>query len=101
MSRTSRRLGASPICWSCRPLGPTGAEDVLNTTAQRLTTQLRDQARNGAWLSLVGSVHWKMLADLLGVADTAASAWHRENGGDRAGYVAGRLPQEQRIAGPE
>jgi hypothetical protein len=52
-------------------------------------------ARNGAWFALIGSVHWKMLADLLGVADTTASAWHRENGSDRAGYVAGRLPQGQ------
>jgi hypothetical protein len=33
---------------------------------------------------LVGSVHWKMLADLLGVADGTASAWHEENGADRA-----------------
>ncbi|RBM17397.1 hypothetical protein DI005_22160 [Prauserella sp. PE36] len=57
--------------------------------------------RNGAWLSLVGSVHWKMLADLLGVADTTASAWHRENGGDRASYVASRLRQGQDMAGPE
>jgi hypothetical protein len=52
-------------------------------------------ARNGAWLSLIGSVHWKMLADLLGVTDTTASAWHRENGGDRASYVASRLRQSQ------
>ncbi|MGH4017514.1 MAG: hypothetical protein ACRDSL_27055 [Pseudonocardiaceae bacterium] len=58
-------------------------------------------ARNGAWLSLVGSVHWKMLADLLGVADTTACAWHKENGGDRASYVASRLRQAHRTAGPE
>jgi hypothetical protein len=35
-------------------------------------------ARNGAWLALVGSVHWKMLADLLGVADGTAGAWQRK-----------------------
>ncbi len=35
-------------------------------------------ARNGAWLALGGSVHWKMLADLLGVAVGTASAWHKE-----------------------
>jgi hypothetical protein len=58
-------------------------------------------ARNGAWLSLVGLVHWKMLADLLGVADTTANAWHRENSGDRASYVASRLRHSQRTAGPE
>jgi len=58
-------------------------------------------ARNGAWLSLVGSVHWKMLADLLGVADTTASAWHRENGGDRASYVASRLHKARGSVGPE
>jgi hypothetical protein len=45
-------------------------------------------------------VHWKMLADLLGVADGTASAWHKENGGDRASYVATRLRQQHQPAGP-
>ncbi len=53
-------------------------------------------ARNGAWLALVGAVHWKMLADLLGVADSTASSRHRENGSDRAAYVASRLRQQAR-----
>lgn len=57
-------------------------------------------ARNGAWLSLAGSVHWKMLADLPGVADTTASAWHKENGGDRASYVASRLRHGHTHADP-
>jgi hypothetical protein len=58
-------------------------------------------ARNGAWLSLVGAVHWKMLADLLGVADTTASTWYKENGSDRASYVASRLSQARGTVGPE
>jgi hypothetical protein len=58
-------------------------------------------ARNGAWLALVGAVHWKMLADLLGVADSTASAWHKENGTDRARYVAARLRQQAQAAEPE
>jgi hypothetical protein len=57
-------------------------------------------ARNG-WLALVGSVYGKMLADLLGVADTTASVWHRENRGDHASYVASRLCQEQGSAAPK
>ncbi|WP_158887898.1 hypothetical protein [Amycolatopsis anabasis] len=57
-------------------------------------------ARNGAWLALVGSVHWKMLADLLGVADGTASTWHKENGCD-ASYVATRLRQQHQPTGPD
>ncbi|NKQ59300.1 hypothetical protein HFP15_41330 [Amycolatopsis sp. K13G38] len=74
---------------------------TLQTRLRKLGVPSVRTARNGAWLSLVGAVHWKMLADLLGVADTTASAWHRENGGDRASYVASRLRQGQRTAGPE
>lgn len=76
-------------------------------TSAALQARLRRQgipstrtARNSAWLALVGSVHWKMLADLLGVADSTASAWHKENGGDRASYVATRLRQQHQPAGP-
>jgi hypothetical protein len=74
---------------------------TLQTRLRKLGVPSVRTARNGAWLSLVGSVHWKMLADLLGVADITASAWHRENGGDRASYVASRLREGQRTAGPE
>jgi hypothetical protein len=74
---------------------------ILQNRLRKLGVPSARTARNGAWLSLVSWVHWKMLADLLGVADTTVSAWHRENGGDRASYVASRLRQEQRIAGPE
>jgi hypothetical protein len=77
------------------------ASATLQTRLRKLGIPSSRAARNGAWLSLVGSVHWKMLADLLGVADTTASAWQRENGTDRASYVASRLRQEQRTAGPE
>jgi hypothetical protein len=49
---------------------------------------------------LVGAAHWKMLADLLGVADSTASAWHKENGSDRASYVASRLRGQQSPDGP-
>lgn len=58
-------------------------------------------ARNGAWLALVVSVHWKMLADLLGVADGTASAWHKENGSDRASYVAVRRRKQGPSDGPQ
>ena len=57
-------------------------------------------ARNGAWLALVGSVHWKVLADLLGVADGTASAWHKESGADRASYVAARLRRQHQPPNP-
>ncbi|PXY17758.1 hypothetical protein BA062_37035 [Prauserella flavalba] len=77
------------------------ASATLQTRLRKLGVPSARTARNGAWLSLVGSVHWKMLADLLGVADTTASTWHRENGGDRASYVASRLRQGQSMAGPE
>ena len=40
---------------------------------------------------MVGAVHWKMLADLLGLADGTAHSWHKLNGGDRASYVASSL----------
>lgn len=74
---------------------------TLQARLRKLGVPSARTARNGAWMSLVGSVHWKMLADLLGVADTTASAWHRENGGDRASYVASRLRQGQRSVAPE
>jgi hypothetical protein len=48
----------------------------------------------------VGSVHCKMLADLLGVADGTASAWHKENGADRASYVAARLRRQHQPPNP-
>ncbi|GAA3083715.1 hypothetical protein GCM10010464_54750 [Pseudonocardia yunnanensis] len=77
------------------------ASATLQARLRKLGVPSTRTARNGAWLSLVSSVHWKMLADLLGVADTTASAWHRKNGGDRASYVASRLRQGERAAGPE
>uniref|UniRef100_A0AAU2AGD6 Transposase n=1 Tax=Streptomyces sp. NBC_00093 TaxID=2975649 RepID=A0AAU2AGD6_9ACTN len=57
-------------------------------------------ARNGALLTMVGSVHWKLLVDLLGISNTAAQRWHVAAGADRAGYVASRLKQDA-AAGPE
>ncbi|WP_344867227.1 hypothetical protein [Amycolatopsis ultiminotia] len=77
------------------------ASATLQARLRRLGIPSARTARNGAWLSLVGSVHWKMLADLLGVADTTASAWHKENGGDRASYVASRLRHGHTHTGPE
>lgn len=74
---------------------------TLQTRLRKVGVPSARTARNGAWLSLVDSVHWKMLADLLGVADTTASSWYRENGGDGASYVASRLRRGQRTAGPE
>ncbi|WP_133116451.1 hypothetical protein [Amycolatopsis antarctica] len=77
------------------------ASATLQARLRKLGVPSTRTARNGAWLALVGAVHWKMLADLLGVADSTASAWHKENGGDRASYVASRLRQPQRQHGPE
>ncbi|MFI0406502.1 hypothetical protein [Actinomadura sp. 3N508] len=73
---------------------------TLQTRLRKLGVPSTRTARNGAWLSLVGAVHWKMLADLLGVADSTASTWHKENGADRASYVASRLRSES-TTGPE
>jgi hypothetical protein len=50
---------------------------------------------------LVGAVHWKMLADLLGLADGTAHNWHKLNGGGRASYVASRLKASQAPTEPE
>jgi hypothetical protein len=49
---------------------------------------------------LVGFVHCKVLADLLGVAVGTASAWHKENGADRASYVAARLRRQHQPSNP-
>ncbi|MFE7332314.1 hypothetical protein ACFU8W_47180 [Streptomyces sp. NPDC057565] len=70
-------------------------QPVTSSTLQRRLTRLgipsTSKARNGAWLAMVGAVHWNMLADLLGLADGAAHNWHKLNGGGRASYVASRL----------
>jgi len=58
-------------------------------------------ARNGALLAMVDSVHWKLLADLLGVADSTAQRWHAAAGGDRASYVASRLKLAAATEHPE
>ncbi|MGI5228800.1 hypothetical protein [Actinoallomurus sp. CA-142502] len=42
-----------------------------------------------------------MLADLLGLSDTAAIGWHAAAGGDRAAYVARKLHAGVRPPGPE
>ncbi|MEV0966609.1 hypothetical protein AB0J25_29210 [Streptomyces sp. NPDC049910] len=49
---------------------------------------------------MVGSVHWKLLADLLGISDSAAQRWHTAAGADRASYIATRLKQDT-ATGPE
>jgi hypothetical protein len=72
-----------------RPIAPDTLSRRLNTLG--ITVRL---ARNGALLAMVGHVHWKVLADLLGFSDSAAQRWHAANGGDRASYVASRLKQE-------
>jgi hypothetical protein len=41
-----------------------------------------------------------MLADLLGVADGTASAWHKESGADRASSVAARLRRQHQPSNP-
>ena len=77
---------------------------MTSTTLQRRLTRLvipSTKARNGAWLAMVGAVHWKMLADLLGLADGTAHNWHKLNGGDRASYVASRLKVSQAPTEPE
>jgi hypothetical protein len=47
---------------------------------------------------MVGSVHWKLLTDLLGISGSAAQRWHVAAGGDRASYAAVReLPGAFRV----
>ncbi len=58
-------------------------------------------ARNGAWLSLVSSVHWKMLADLIGTCDATAHRWHKHSATDRASYVAMRMKDQPPPSAPE
>ncbi|QFZ20545.1 hypothetical protein [Saccharothrix syringae] len=79
-----------------RPLG----SDTLARRLKTLGINKVRHARNGALLALVGSVHWKLLADLLGISDSAAQRWHVAAGGDRASYVASRLKQDA-TTGPE
>jgi hypothetical protein len=50
-------------------------------------------ARNGAQLAMVGSIHWTLLADLMGISHSTAQRWHLAAGADRASYVASRLRQ--------
>ncbi|MEU6237651.1 hypothetical protein [Kitasatospora sp. NPDC047058] len=83
-----------------RPSSPPSS-NTLQRRLQRLGVHSTGKARNGAWLALVGAVHWKMLADLLGAADGTAHHWHKWNGGDRAGYVASRLRAAQAPTSPE
>ena len=72
-----------------RPIAPDTISRRLN--ALGITVRL---TRNGALLAMVGHVHWKVLADLLGVSNTAAQRWHAAAGGDRTSYVASRLNQQ-------
>ncbi|MFJ4648178.1 hypothetical protein ACIP6Q_32260 [Streptomyces bobili] len=83
-----------------RPSRPLSS-NTLQRRLQRLGVPSASKARNGAWLALVGAVHWKMLADLLGAADGTAHSWHKWNGGDRASYVASRLRAAQAPTSPE
>jgi hypothetical protein len=80
-------------------------QPMTSNTLQRRLTRLgipsTSKARNGAWLAMVGAVHWKMLADLLGLADGTAHNWHKLNGEDRASYVASRLKASQAPTEPE
>ena len=69
-----------------RPVAPGTLSGRLNA----LGISVR-RARNGAILGMVGHVHWKVLSDLLGMADSTAQRWHYASGGDRASYVASRL----------
>lgn len=84
-----------------------GAHPGQPLSADRLARRLKGlgiknmrYARNGALLAMVGSVHWKLLADLLGISDSAAQRWHAAAGADRASYVASRLKQDA-MTGPE
>jgi hypothetical protein len=76
-----------------RPIAP----DTLSRRLNALGISVR-LARNGALLAMVGHVHWKVLADLLGVSDSAAQRWHAANGGDRASYIASRLKQQSPLS---
>jgi hypothetical protein len=74
-----------------------GQPVTAKTLTRRLTARgipSMSTARSGALLSLTGAIHWKMLADLLGLADNTALQWHKTNGDDRASYLATRLRVE-------
>ncbi|WP_431983800.1 hypothetical protein [Streptomyces qinglanensis] len=103
-----RRPLAAPLRTRATPLPFPGLRPDRPITSATLQQRLKrlgvpstSKARNGAWLALVGAVHWKMLADLLGVVDGTAAAWHQWNGGGRASYVASRLRAAQAPTSPE
>lgn len=105
---TERRPLAAPLKTRDTPFLFPGLRPDRPLTSQALQQRLQrlgipgvSKARNGAWLALVGAVHWKMLADLLGAADGTAHAWHKWNGGDRASYVASRLRTTNTVNSPE
>jgi hypothetical protein len=81
------------------PGQPLGA-DTLGRRLKALGIKKIRLARNGALLAMVGSLHWKLLTDLLGISGSAAQRWHVAAGGDRASYVASRLKQDT-TTGPE
>ncbi|MGW1811315.1 hypothetical protein [Streptomyces sp. NPDC002078] len=80
-------------------------QPMTSNTWQRGLTGLgipsTSKARNRAWLAMVGAVHWRMLAEFLGLAEGTAHNWHKLNGGDPVSYVASRLKTSQAPAGPE
>lgn len=57
-----------------------GAFSSMVRARKKVGIPSTSKARNGAWLAMVGAVHWKMLADLLGLADGTAHNWHKLNG---------------------
>lgn len=77
------------------------AADSLARRLKALGVKEIRLARNGALLAMVGSVHWKLLTDLLGISGSAAQRWHVTAGGDRASYVASRLKRDTATTGPE
>ena len=77
------------------------AADSLARRLKALGVKEIRLARNGALLAMVGSVHWKLLTDLLGISGSAAQRWHVAAGGDRASYVASRLKRDTARTGPE
>ncbi len=83
-----RQSGTQHLFPGGRPGRPVSPE-TLSARLNALGIHVR-LARNGAILGMVGQVHWKVLADLLGMSDSTAQRWHYASGGDRASY-GGRL----------
>lgn len=97
---TADQGAASPYLFTGQRPGRPIAAETLTARSRQVGVPNARRARNGALLAMVDQVHGKLMADLLGISDSAAFRWHLASGGDRASYVASRI-RLSRPAGPE